>query len=58
MLRDNRQPLLDSHVQSEEVPEELSLVAVFLGGVRLAVHLTGRPAFQHSPTGKTMLEKP
>ena len=33
MLRDYWQPLLDSHVQPEEVPEELPLVALLPRGV-------------------------
>ena len=33
MLRDNWQPLLDCHVQPEEVPEELPLVALLPRGV-------------------------
>ena len=33
MLRGNWQPLLDSHVQPEKVPEELPLVALLPRGV-------------------------
>ena len=57
MLWDNWKPLLDCHVQPEEVPEELPLVALLPRGVRLAVHLPGRHPIQHSTTGKTIFEK-